>query len=179
MFTRLFKRSGNERFVGTGVAEGPNVLQSLQGRYFLGRSGLLPVPSGQEALVLLRNQINSSRRTFVVAVTLTSDHGRRAFVQFGPETSVALQTSKKVASAHRGLPDEPVSMIQMGVAPRVPLAAGTDVFERLLRGGDTLELAQEGRVILEPGRSIGVWFEAIQVPDQIDIAFGWWEEPLS
>lgn len=178
MFTRLFKRSGSEQLVGTGIIGDPNVLQSMQGRYFLGRSGLLPVPRGHEALVMLRNRPTSRARSFVVVLTLTSNIGRRCFVQFGPETSVALRPSRKVASAHRGMPDEPASEILMAVAPRVPLTAGTDVFERLLRGGSTLELEQEGRVILEPGRSIGVWFEGIGEEDVIDLAFGWWEEPL-
>lgn len=177
MFTRLFKRSGAERFVGAARVGHPNVLESMRGRYYLGRSGVLTVPGGQEALLLLRNRPDSLDRTFVVSITVTSNVGRRALFQFSPQTSVALQRSPKIASAHRGSPDEPESRIEMVAAPRVPLTAGVGVFERLLVGGGTLVLEQEGRLILEPGESFGVWFPAIDLPDEIDVAFGWWEEP--
>lgn len=58
------------------------------------------------------------------------------------------------------------------------LGAGISVFERLLVGGDTLLLEQQGRVILEPGEGIGVLFDPIEDDDDIDVALGWWEEPL-
>jgi hypothetical protein len=53
------------------------------------------------------------------------------------------------------------------------------VFERLLEGKQTLLLDQEGKFILEPGHNHTVSFPAVDQGDEIDVAFGWWEEPLS
>lgn len=177
-FTRLLATSGPERFVKTGVSDPQNVLQSEQGRYYVGRTGLVDVPVGHEALVMIGMPEAGTRRAFVVSITVTSNLGRRAIFYYGVQTPVAMRRSPKVACAHRGAPDEPQTVIQMTTAVAVPLTAGISVFERLLVGGDTLVLEQQGRVILEPGEEIGLWFEAAEADDQIDVALGWWEEPL-
>lgn len=168
----------SSRLVKTGVAGHPNVVQSRQGRYFVGRTGLLRVPGGHEAVALLRMPPGSAKRAFVVSITVTSDLGRRAYFYFGPETRTPLRQSSKIAIAHRGLPCQPRTIVQMGTAPEVPLSAGVGVFERLLQGGDTLVLEQQGRIVLEPGEGIGVRFDRVNTDDEIDVAFGWWEEPL-
>lgn len=161
-----------------GVVDPPNVLQSELGRYFVGRTGLLHVTGGHEALVLFRTPRNASVRAFVVSVTVTSNRGRRMFFYFSPETQLPMQESSKVAAAYRGAPREAQAIIQMTTGPAVPLDAGVGVFERLLVGGDTLVLEQQGRIILEPGEGIGVLFAPIESDDDVDVALGWWEEPL-
>lgn len=127
--------------------------------------------------MLLQMPAESRQRAFVVSITITSEQGRRALVYFGAETPLPMQRSEKVTTTHRGAPFQASSTIQVVTAATVPVRDGVGVFQRLLIGKETLVLEQQGRIILEPGEAIGVWFEAMPVDDEIDVAFGWWEEP--
>lgn len=175
--SRTRRRSPDGGFVKTGVTDPPNVVQSEQGRYYVGRSGLLRVPGGHRALVVLRMPEAGTGRCFVVSITATSNLGRRAVYAYGVKTEIEMQRSSKLACAHRGAPDEPEASIAMATGPAVAVSAGIGVHERFLLGGDTLVLEQQGRLVLEPGEAIGVWFDAVEAGDEVDVAFGWWEEP--
>lgn len=154
------------------------VIPSDQGRYYVGRTGVFHVPAGQEALVIFDNPSGSGRRAMVAAITLTSNHGRRAFFYFDATSGARKQKATRVANAHRGVPDKPKVAIKFVARAGVSLRGGIDVFERLLEGQVTLNTEQEGRYIFEPGHSITVLFPAIDAKDEIDVAYGWWEEPL-
>jgi hypothetical protein len=173
---KVITKSGVEVFFRTGEVRFPTVFQSDLGRYFLGRTGILDIPPRHEVLAKLDNPINSTERVFVVAVTATSNLGRRLFFAFDVATSIPILSSNKVANAHRGLPEKPYARLDYVVSPKVPLRRGFDVFERLLEADQTLVVEQEGRLILEPGHNVAFFFPAVEEPDQLDIASGWWEE---
>lgn len=154
----------------------PFVYESDKGRYFVARTGLFPVAAAEQALVLFEVPISSDRRAFLVVVTLTSDRGRRAFFYYDVSTGTSLTVASKVANIHRGEPDDPAVRVSYGASPTIILENGVDAFERLLEGKVTLNTEQSGRFIFEPGHTFGVHFPAIDAPDELDVAWGWWEE---
>lgn len=174
----LTARSGAESFVKVGEVRPGLVYQSMLNRFFVGRTDVFSLPARQEAVVLFRNPTGSGRRSFIQAMSVTSNMGRRAIFWFDLATSVSVKTSDKVANAHRGATNAPKSVVQYGFAPSVGITEGIDVFERLLVGKQTLLLDQEGKYILEPGHNHSVYFPALDRDDEIDVAVAWWEEPL-
>lgn len=176
--SRLVERQGAETFVKVGEARAALAFQSMKNRLFVGRTDIFTLPARQEALVTLVNPTGSGRRSFLQAMTVTSNLGRRAIFWFDAATPLPLKASNKVANAHRGARELPLSTISFVMGPTVPITAGIDVFERLLIGKQTLLLDQEGKYIFEPGHNHSVFFPAIAQADEIDVAVAWWEEPL-
>lgn len=174
----LTARSGTESFVKVGEVRPAYVYQSMLNRFFVGRTDVFALPAGQEAIVIFGNPKGSGRRTFIQAMSVTSNMGRRSIFWFDVATPVQLKTSEKIANAHRGATNKPKSMMQYGSGPSVGLTGGVDVFERLLIGKQTLLLDQEGKYILDPGHNHSVYFPALDRDDEIDVAAAWWEEPL-
>lgn len=173
----LTGRSGAESFVKVGEVRPGLVYQSMLNRFFVGRTDVFTLPARQEAVATFINPKGSGRRSFIQAMSVTSNMGRRAIFWFDLVTPVSLKTSPKVANAHRGASQMPKSALQYGFAPSVPVTGGIDVFERLLIGKQTLLLDQEGKYILDPGHTHSVYFPALDRDDEIDVAVAWWEEP--
>lgn len=174
----LTTRSGAESFVKVGEVRPGLVYQSMLNRFFVGRTDVFSLPARQSAVVTFRDPTGSGRRSFIQAMSVTSNLGRRAIFWFDVATSVSFKTSVKMANAHRGAPNPPKSVLQYGFAPDLGITAGIDVFERLLVGKQTQLLDQEGKYILDPGHNHSVHFPAIDWEDEIDVAVAWWEEPL-
>lgn len=159
-----------------GEVRSPFVYQSDKGRYFVARTGVFPVAAGEQALILFDVPHDSGRVAYLVVVTITSDRGRRAFFYYDLTTRTPLTGVTKVANIHRGEGENPAVRIGYAASAEMSLENGVDAFERLLEGQVTLNTEQAGRFIFEPGHTFGVHFPAIQAPDELDVAWGWWEE---
>jgi hypothetical protein len=167
-----------ERNRSTAEVRSPFVYQSAKGRYFVARTGVFPVAAGEQALILFEVPKSSDRRAFLVVVTLTSSRGRRAFFYYDVSTDAHLTVATRVANIHRGEPDDPVVRVSYGASPSISLKNGVDAFERLLQGQVTLNTEQAGRFIFEPGHTFGVHLPSVDAPDELDVAWGWWEEEV-
>ena len=175
---RVTTTTGAETFIKTGEARSATVYQSSLSRYFIGRTDIFPVPAGHEGIVIFQNPTTSQRRLFFKIVTISATQSRRYFFLFDTVVSIPLITSRIMANAHRGAPNTPKALIQFGTAEQVFVPEPDELFERLIPGGQTVEIDQDGKFILEPGHNHAIKFESTTAPDQLDFAFGWWEEPL-
>lgn len=167
-----------ERFVKVGIVRSQEVYQSSLGRYFVGRTGSFPIPAGNESVVIFQNPADSNRRAFFTVVTITTQVLRRFLFYFDAQTPVQLSVSNNVANAHRGSPKLPKAQILSAIpAPSVPLE-GVGLFEREVSGPQTLEIDQGGKFILDPGHNHAIRIPSVSEDDELDFAFGWWEEPF-
>lgn len=174
----IIAQQGAERFAKTGEVRSTTVYESFLGRYFVGRTENFPLAANHEGIVLLENPPSSNRRVFFKIVTITGSVGRRFLFLFDAKTAVPLHTSDARTTAHRGLKTEPMAQIRFGTAQSIPIPEEKIVFQRIFGGNETVEIDQEGKFILEPGHNHAVKIQSASADDVLDLALGWWEEPL-
>lgn len=175
---KVIAKEGAERFVKTGEVRPITVYQSFLGRYFVGRTQPFPLAANHEGIVIFANPSDNDRRVFLKIVTLTGNVDRRFLFLFDAKTAIPLRTSDAKTTTHRGLETEPRAEIKFGTAQSVPIPEEMVVLQRLFVGGETAEIDQEGKFILEPGHNHAIKIQAVSADDLLDLAFGWWEEPL-
>lgn len=160
----------------------PNPLfQSLQGRYFVGKTETIRLGKGKNAWGGLVNPFNSGIDLFVNAFTITnySDQPFTAEIWFNPIPPGKGMISDKVTPANTTLSPLPKPKGKIAFSERVEgfPKKGINAFDRIVPPNSTLASDEDGKFIFPPGGSFVIFL--ISPGNEIieaEIAFGWFEK---
>lgn len=153
--------------------------ESTQGKYFIGQTPIL-TSSTKKVLVALKNPINSNRKIYLNAITITNISSLNLSSEFYLRSSFNDGlTSKLVSCTNTAIFPEPIpkgKIKYINNATKPPID-GVSIFSRIVSPYSTLVI-DGGQIILGPGESIVVYIGGFLSSsfDGIRIAFGWYEK---
>lgn len=167
------------------VAVPITLAKSLEGKYFVGNSGLLTFGNGTNAWARLYNPPNSRVNLFVTAWTVSNltDAPFRAQIYFNSTPPGAPMESSLISPANTAFCPLPSPKIKLQYASSVTgePTGGAQTFARRIPPQSTVAEDEDGKFIFPPGGSFLVFLSNPGAPDlklSGEIAFGWWEEPI-
>ncbi|GEM_PF-5388775 len=160
------------------INEHLHVTQSSLGRYFVGTTPRLSVPTHVAVVVALRNPVASSRNIHVAVVTLYTSLNRVISFYFDATHQLAESMVQGVV-VNRSVNNVPKGSITYAVGQN-PNVSGTLGFYRVtVKEGATQEMDQDGKFILPPGSNHLLYVEPKSTAGEMIVGFGWWEEPVA
>lgn len=154
--------------------------RSMQGKYYVGQTGLLWVNNEANGWAGLVNPRNSGVDLFANVLTISnfSDEYLTAEIWLNSSMPKNSNISEKVSPANTALdppPQNKVDIRYIKSTNRIP-KDGTNVFERVVPTNTTLVSEEDGKFIEPPGGSYVVVIKSASPKfSKVIVAFGWWE----
>lgn len=171
----------------TQIASMPYALYlSLQGKYFVGNTGNLVFDNGKKAWGGLINPCHSGVNLHLNVWTVTNfgDSPIKAQIWFNSFPPGSATKSKLVTPANTALcplPKPKVKLIKSDNVTKYP-KDGVNAFNRIAPPDSTIAEEEDGKFIFPPGGSFIIFLSNLETPNKpvkVNIALGWWEEPIS
>jgi len=154
--------------------------RSMQGKYFVGQTGILWVNNESNAWAGLVNPQNSNVNLFANVLTVSNFSDEYLTVQIWLDTSLPKKSiiSDKVSPANTTLDPLPENEVDIRYIKSTTIIPedGTNVFERIVPPNTTLVSEEDGKFIEPPGGSYVVVIKSASFEfSKVIVAFGWWE----
>jgi len=155
------------------------LFQSEKGNYFIGETPTL-TGENKRALVALLNPIDSNKKIYINAMTITNISALNISAEFYLRSSFNNgTTSNLVSCVNTTICPEPIprGKIKYLNTTTKPPCDGVSIFSRIVSPYSTL-VVDGGQIILGPGQSIIIYLGGFLpiTTDSIKVALGWWEE---
>ena len=160
-----------------------SLFESIEGRYFVGQTGLLNFGEGTNAVGRLFNPTHSQVKLFVNVITISNmtQTDFLAQIWFNAKLPGVGIVSNLVTPANMALCPRPKPEVVLQFAQDIhgTPCGGVNPFDRVIPPITTVVDEEDGKFILPPGGSIAIFLVGQgSTRLQARIAFGWWEEKI-
>ncbi|WP_409346367.1 DUF6143 family protein [Paenibacillus sp. MBLB4367] len=156
--------------------------KSLQGKYFLGETGMVPLGGGKFAWAALVNPAHSGTNLFLDIFTVSnlSDAVMTAHIWFCLNVPGSGQLSAHVTPANLAVLPQPLPRGQIvSESTAGPQMDGKRATTRLVPSNSTVAAEKYGHWILGPDKAVVLTLKGSgNDSGEANVSFGWWEEPL-
>lgn len=154
--------------------------RSMQGKYFVGQTGILWVNNEANGWAGLVNPINSDVDLFANVLTISNFSDEYLTAEIWLNTSLPRKSniSEKVSPANTALDPLPKNKVDIRYIKSTDMTPenGTNTFERIIPPNTTLVSEEDGKFIEPPGGSYVVVIKSASPKfSKVIVAFGWWE----